>query len=83
MYALMKVIAKFSLEELKYIPELLPVPRGWRVPCKGSASVSKVVHKVKLEAKGIACHLFDARAEHLIKLDFSSLRQCQLHHPLC
>lgn len=44
MYALMKVIAKFSLEELKYIPELLPCtskPCGWTIPCKGSASVSK------------------------------------------
>lgn len=50
---------------------------------KRSANVSKpsamdtTVHKVKLEAKGIACNLFDARAEHLKQLDFSSSRQCQ------
>ena len=87
MYALMKVIAKFSLEELKCIPKLLPCtsrPCGWTVPRKRSANVSKpsamdtTVHKVKLEAKGIACNLFDARAEHLKQLDFNSLRQCQI-----
>ena len=88
MYALMKVIAKFSLEELKCIPELLPCilkPCGWKVPRKRSANVSKpsamdtTVHKVKLEAKGIACNLFDARAEHLKQLDLNSLKQCQIH----
>ena len=87
MYALMKVIAKFSLEELKCIPELLPCtsrPYGWTIPRKRSANVSKpsamdtTVHKVKLEAKGITCNLFDARAEHLKQLDFNSLRQCQI-----
>ena len=87
MYALMKVIAKFSLEELKCIPELLPCtsrPCGWTVPRKCSANVSKpsamdtTVHKVKPEAKGIACNLFDAIADHLKQLDFISLRQCQI-----
>ena len=87
MYALMKVIAKFSLEELKCIPELLPCtsrPCGWRVPRNRSTIVSKpsamhtTVHKVKLEAMGIACISFDARAEHLKQLDFNSLRQCQI-----
>ena len=87
MYALMKVIAKFSLEEFKCIPELLPRtsrPCGWRVPRKRSANVSKpsamhtTVHKIKLEAKGVACISFDARAEHLKQLDFNSLRQCQI-----
>ena len=58
-------------------------PCGWTVPCKRSANVSKpmdtAVHKVKLEAKGIACNLFqDARAEHLKQLDFNSFRQCQI-----
>ena len=83
MYALMKFIAKFSLEELKCISELLPCtsrPCGWRVPRKRSANVSKpsaidtTVHKVKLEAKGIACNFFNSRAEHLKQLDFNSLR---------
>ena len=81
MYALMKVIAKFSWEELKCIPELLPCtsrPCGWTVPRKRSANVSKpfamdtTVHKVKLEAKGIACNFFNSRAEHLKQLDFNS-----------
>lgn len=36
------------------------------------------VHKVTCEAKGIACNLFDDRAEHLKQLDFNSLRQCQI-----
>ena len=81
MCALMKVIAKFSLEELKCIPELLPCtsrPCGWAVPRKRSANVSKpfaidtTVHKVKLEAKGIACNFFNSRAEHLKQLDFNS-----------
>ena len=43
-YALMKVIAKFSLEESKCIPELLPCtskPCGWTVPRKRQQNVSK------------------------------------------
>ena len=87
MYALMKVIAKFSLEEFNCIPELLPCtsrPCGWTVPRKRSANVSKpsamdtTVHKVICEAKGIACNLFDARVEHLKQLDFNFLRHCQI-----
>ena len=87
MYALIKVVAKFSLEELKCIPELLPCtsrPCGWTVPHKRFANVFKpsamdtTVHKVKLEAKGIACNSFDARAEHLKQLDFNFLKQCQI-----
>ena len=87
MYALMKVIAKFSLEEFNCIPELLPCtsrPCGWTVPRKRSANVSKPsamdtsVHKVICEAKRIACNLFDARVEHLKQLDFNFLRHCQI-----
>ena len=86
-YALMKVIAKFSLEESKCIPELLPCtsnPCGWTVPRKRQQNVSKssvmdtTVKKTKPESKGVACNLFDARAEHLKELNFNSLSQCQI-----
>ena len=34
--------------------------------------------QTKACAKGIACNLFDARAEHLKQLDFNSLKQSQI-----
>ena len=86
-YGLMKVIAKFSLEESKCIPELLPCtskPCGWTVPRKRQQNVSKpsvmddTVKKTKAESKGIACNLFDSRAEHPKELDFDSIRQSQI-----
>ena len=71
-YALMKVIAKFSVEESKCIPELLSCtskPCGWTVPQRRQQNVSKssvmntTVIKTKPESKRIACNLFYARAE--------------------
>ena len=85
-YGLMKVMAKFSLENSKCIPELLPCtsrPCGWTVPRKRQQNVTKpsamdtTVRKIKPDSKGISCNLFDARAEHLKQLDFNSIRQCQ------
>ena len=84
----MKVIAKFPVEESKYNPELLPCtsrPRDWTGPRKRQQNVSKssvmdttVKKKTKPDSKGVACNLFDARAEHLKELDFDSFRQCQI-----
>ena len=64
-YALMKVIAKFSLEESKCIPELLPCtlkPSGWTVPRKRQQNISKssvvdTTVKKRPESMGVACNL--------------------------
>ena len=76
-YALMKVIAKFSVEESKCIPELLSCtikPCGWTVPQRRQQNVSKssvmntTVKRTKPESKGITCNLFYASAEQLKEL---------------
>ena len=64
-YALMKVTAKFSLEESKCIPELLPYISktcGWTVPQKRQQNISKspvvdTTVKKKPESMGVACNL--------------------------
>ena len=81
-YPLMKGISKFSLEESKCFPELLPnCSCGWTVPRKRQQNVSKcsvmdtTLKKIKPGSKGVAYNLFDARAEHLKELDlFSQIR---------
>ena len=74
----MKVIAKFSVEEWKCIPELLSCtskPCGWTVPERRQQNVSKspvmktTVKETKPEPKGFAGNLFYARAEHLKELN--------------
>ena len=80
-YALMKVIAKFSVEESKCIPEFLSCtskPCGWTVPERRQQNVSKssvmktTVKETKPEPKGFAGNLFYARAEHLKELDLET-----------
>ena len=80
-YALMKVIAKFSVEESKCIPELLSCtskPCGWTVPERRQQNVSKssvmktTVKETKPEPKGFAGNLFYARAEHLKELNLET-----------
>ena len=70
-YELMKVIAKFSVEESECIPELpscTSKPFGWTVPQRLQQNVSKssvmktTAKRTKPESKGIAWNLFYARA---------------------
>ena len=81
----MKVIAKFSVEESKCIPELLSCtskPFGWTVPERRQQNVSKssaessvmktTVKETKPEPKGFAGNLFYARAEHLKELNLET-----------
>ena len=80
-YTLMKVIARFSVEESKCIPELLSCtskPCGWTVPQRRQQNVSKssvmnpTVKRTKPESKVITCNLYYARAEHLKELKLES-----------
>ena len=66
-YALMKLIAKFSLEEAKCIPQLRSCtskPCGWTVLQKRQQNVSKspvmdtTLKKIKPESKAVTCNLF-------------------------
>ena len=77
----MKVIAKFSEEESKCIPELLSCtskPCAWTVTERRQQNVSKssvmktTVKETKPESKEIACNLFYARAEHLKELNLET-----------
>ena len=88
----MKVIANFSVEESKCIPELLSCtskPCGWTVPERRQQNVSKssvmktTVKETKPEPKGFAGNLFYARAEHLKELNLEThLRNDTISHEL-
>ena len=86
MYGLMKIVASFSLEKRKCVPNMLPCtskPCGWTVPKKRELGVSKpsitetVVKKNKPNSMGVKCKLYEARALPVRELDLQKVIDCQ------